>query len=211
MSDKNFKFISSDRLIEYPDAISFMEHQVDLIKKNVEPETIWFLEHPSLYTAGTSADEKDLIDKTRFPVYQTGRGGQYTYHGPGQLVCYLMVNIQERKIGIREYVKFLENMVIEALAHFGIKGELREDRIGVWVCHGQNEDKIAAIGVRVRKGVTFHGLAINLDPDLSAFNGIIPCGIQTYGVTSMSKLGIHIRRSVLETILKDIFLKILTI
>ncbi len=202
----NFDILSSDHYIDYPLSVETMEAYVADIKKNNRLETIWFLEHPALYTAGTSACEADLLDKNRFPIFQTGRGGQYTYHGPKQLVAYVMVDIQKRQIGIREYIQCLENSIIQTLAYFNIEGEIRQGRVGVWVCSSTQEDKIAAIGVRVRRGVTYHGIAINIDPDLSAFTGIIPCGIQNHGVTSFAKLGIYVERSAVENIFSRIFI-----
>jgi lipoyl(octanoyl) transferase len=207
MIDNNFNFISSNIFIDYNDAVSFMEKRVFDIKNHSDIETIWFLEHNALYTAGTSANDADLIEKNKFPIYRTGRGGQYTYHGPNQLVCYVMMNIQNRAIGVREYVQFLEITIIDTLAAFGIKGCIRAGRVGVWVDDNNQESKIAAIGVRVRHGVTYHGLAINIAPDLEAFSGIIPCGIQEYGVTSFEKLGIECTRLEVENAFKHSFLK----
>lgn len=201
------EFISSDTLIDYSDAISFMENRVSSIRNNHLNETVWFLQHPSLYTAGTSAKDSDLIDKNRFPIYHTGRGGQYTYHGPGQLIAYVMLDIQTRKIGIREYIKFLEETIIDTLLAFGIKGMIREGRVGVWIEHNGQESKIAAIGVRVRRGITYHGLAININPDLMAFNGIIPCGINEYGVTSLHRLGINADIAQVQKIFEAVFRK----
>lgn len=203
----NPEFISSDNFVDYNHAVSFMEQRVFDIKHQIKDETIWFLEHDSLYTAGTSANDTDLIDKNRFPIYRTGRGGQYTYHGPNQLVCYVMMNIQNRNIGVREYVQFLEKTIIDTLAVFGIVGEIRAGRVGVWVNHHHQEAKIAAIGVRVRHGVTYHGFAINIAPDLSAFTGIVPCGIDQYGVTSFEKLGVDCARRDVENAVKHSFLK----
>ena len=190
MTYNHFEFISSDILIDYNKAVAFMENRVSDIKNTLNSETVWFLQHPPLYTAGTSANDDDLIDKNRFPVYHTGRGGQYTYHGPGQLIAYIMLDIQIRHIGVREYIIFLEKTIIDTLAVFNIHGMIRDGRVGVWVSENNHESKIAAIGVRVRRGVTYHGIAININPDLSAFNGIIPCGLNAYGVTSLHKLGV---------------------
>ncbi|MFT6083977.1 MAG: lipoyl(octanoyl) transferase [Alphaproteobacteria bacterium] len=206
MSVYAFNFISSQGYVDYNMAVNFMEKRVAEIKNALEVETVWFLEHNSLYTAGTSANDADLIDKNRFPIYQTGRGGQYTYHGPCQLIAYIMVNINERKIGIREYIQCLEKVIIETLAFFGIIGEVHDGRVGVWVNDSHNgETKIAAIGVRVRRGVTYHGIAININPDLSAFTGIVPCGIREYGVTSLHKLNVKCTRSEVEAIFQQKF------
>ena len=185
------EIINSDQLVEYDDALSFMEQRVADIHAGHKDDAVWFLEHPSLYTAGTSAKEGDLLDD-RFPVYKTGRGGQYTYHGPGQRVVYLILDLKRRQQqpDIKKYIWNLEEVIIRSLADFGITGERRHGRVGIWVVQGQSENKIAAIGVRVRHWVAYHGIAINLAPDLSHFGGIVPCGIQEHGVTSFEKLGV---------------------
>ena len=175
--------------VEYPEAVAFMERRVAEIRNGKMPETVWLTEHPSLYTAGTSAKDSDLIDPDRFPVFRSGRGGQFTYHGPGQRVVYVMLDLERRGRDIRAYVRALEGWVIATLATFGITGERREGRVGIWVAHDGVEEKIAAIGVRVRHWVTLHGIAINVDPDLSHFDGIVPCGISDRGVTSLRALG----------------------
>ena len=167
-----------------------MEERVQAIREGKNDELVWLLEHPPLYTAGTSANILDLLDKKRFPVYKTGRGGQYTYHGPGQRVAYVMLDLKKRNPDIQAYVKSLEGWIITTLREFGIKGAVREGRVGVWVKTGlSSEAKIAAIGVRVRQWVTYHGIAINVHPDLSHYQGIVPCGIKEYGVTSLAALG----------------------
>ncbi|MBI4031815.1 MAG: lipoyl(octanoyl) transferase LipB [Proteobacteria bacterium] len=175
--------------VAYEDALRFMEERVAGIHAGAEDEMIWLLEHPPLYTAGTSAKAGDLLD-TRFPVYQTGRGGQYTYHGPGQRVSYVMVNLRkyQQHPDIKQYIWNLEEWIIRALAHFYVKGERRDGRVGIWVADGMAESKIAAIGVRVRRWVTYHGISINVDPDLSHYAGIVPCGIREHGVTSLARL-----------------------
>lgn len=185
----------ADGLIPYPDAVRTMEERVSAIREGTAPELVWLLEHPPLYTAGTSAQPDDLLDAGGFPVYPSGRGGQYTYHGPGQRVAYVMLDLQKREPDLRRYVRDLEEWVIRTLAGFGIKGERRDGRVGIWVdmrpfggAPGQ-ENKIAAIGVRVRRWVTFHGVAINLEPNLDHFGGIVPCGIREHGVTSIAALG----------------------
>ncbi len=186
----------SDSPVAYPDALSFMEERVEAIHKQAAPETVWLLEHPPLYTAGTSADEAELLDPDRFPVYRTGRGGRYTYHGPGQRVAYVMMDLTKRGNDIRAFVKNLELWVIRTLARFNVTAESRDDRVGIWVRRGASgnplsrEDKIAAIGVRVRHWVTYHGIAINLEPELEHFSGIVPCGIADHGVTSLWDLGV---------------------
>jgi len=185
----------SDTPVPYPDALAEMEARVDAIRAGTAPELVWLLEHPPLYTAGTSAREEDLLEPNRFPVYQAGRGGQFTYHGPGQRVAYVMLDLKKRGGDIRAFVHDLEEWLIRTLAAFNIRGERREGRVGIWVnkqpyggAPGQ-EDKIAAIGVRVRRWVSFHGVALNVEPDLSHFAGIVPCGISEHGVTSMVALG----------------------
>jgi lipoyl(octanoyl) transferase len=186
----------SDDPVPYPEAIASMEARVAAIRAGQAPETVWLLEHPPLYTAGTSADPAELIDSRGLPVYRTGRGGRYTYHGPGQRVAYVMLDLARRRNDIRAFVSDLEEWVIASLARFNVRGERRTGRVGIWVDLGAyggrpGEDaKIAAIGVRVRRWVTFHGIAINVDPDLSHFAGIVPCGIADRGVTSLVELGI---------------------
>ncbi len=180
----------SDEPVPYPAAVAAMERRVADIRDETAPEAVWLLEHPALYTAGTSARESDLLDPARFPVHRTGRGGQYTYHGPGQRVAYVMLDLQRRGADVRAYVQTLESWLIAALALLGVTGERRVDRVGIWVVRDDGrEDKIAAIGVRVRRWVSYHGVAINVDPDLSHFTGIVPCGIAGHGVTSLKELG----------------------
>jgi lipoyl(octanoyl) transferase len=181
----------SNELIAYPDALDAMEKRVAAISAGEAGELVWLLEHPPLYTAGTSADDSELIDPGGRPVYRTGRGGRFTYHGPGQRVAYVMLDLKARGGDLRAYVSGLETWLIGALATFGVVGETRGDRVGVWVRHHGREDKIAAIGVRVRRWVSFHGVSLNVDPDLSHFQGIVPCGIREHGVTSLAALGAH--------------------
>ncbi|MEI8179925.1 lipoyl(octanoyl) transferase LipB [Aestuariivirga sp.] len=195
----------SDGLIAYPNAMARMDAHVEAISKGTEPERIWLLEHPPLYTAGTSAHEEDLVERERFPVFKTGRGGQYTYHGPGQRVAYVMLDLKRRGGDVRAFVAALEQWVIDTLDQFNVKGERREDRVGVWVRRGAREDKIAAIGIRVRHWVTFHGISINVDPDLTHFNGIVPCGIREHGVTSLVDLGLPVTMADLDVALKTTF------
>ncbi|MCM2344401.1 MAG: lipoyl(octanoyl) transferase LipB [Alphaproteobacteria bacterium] len=180
----------SDDLVEYADALQAMEARVAAIRAVGAPELLWLLEHPPLYTAGTSAKASDLL-QPRFPVFETGRGGEYTYHGPGQRVGYVMLDLKERQRvpDIKLYVWQLEEWIIRALVEFGIKGERRPGRVGIWVSHNGTESKIAALGVRIRHWVTYHGISINLDPDLTHFQGIVPCGIREFGVTSCHDLG----------------------
>lgn len=192
---------TSETPVDYPEAVRFMEERVDLIREGRESDLVWLLEHTSLYTAGTSAKVADLLD-ARFPVHQTGRGGQYTYHGPGQRIAYVMRNLPERDL--RLYIHNLEEWVIRALSHFGVRGERREGKVGIWVVRdGGREAKIAAIGVRVRHWVAYHGVAINVDPDLSHFNGIVPCGIHDSSVTSLRDLGIQATMADMDAALKE--------
>jgi len=176
-------------LLPYPEAVDFMERRVAAIADGTARELAWLVEHPPIYTAGTSAKESDLLE-ARFPVFKTGRGGQFTYHGPGQRVVYVMLDLRRRGGDVRRYVHELEEWLIRALARFNVKGERREGRVGIWVVRPGREDKIAAIGVRVRRWVTFHGIALNVAPDLSHFDGIVPCGIRGFGVTSLADLGV---------------------
>ena len=180
-----------DAPVDYLEAVRTMEERVEDIRTGRAGELVWLLEHPSLYTAGTSATPSDLLDPGRLPVYATGRGGQYTYHGPGQRVGYAMLDLKARGADVRAHVVRLEDWLIATLARFGVRGERREGRIGIWVDRGGGrDDKIAAIGVRVRHWVTYHGVALNIDCDLSHFAGIVPCGVRGHGVTSLSDLGV---------------------
>lgn len=183
------EWITAAAPVAYLEAVAAMEERVAAIRAGRAPERVWLVEHPPLYTAGTGARPADLLDPDRFPVHATGRGGQYTYHGPGQRVAYVMLDLKRRGGDLRAYVCDLESWIIETLARFGIAGERRAGRIGIWVARPGGEAKIAAIGVRVRHWVSYHGIAINLDPDLSHFDGIVPCGIAEHGVTSIAAVG----------------------
>ena len=180
--------------VDYPAAVQAMEARVAAISAGEATELIWLLEHPPLYTAGVSSREADLLDGGRFPVHRTGRGGQYTYHGPGQRVAYVMLDLNRRGRDVRAFVRGLEQWLIGALAEFGVEAGLRDGRVGVWVerrgAGWSREDKIAAIGVKVRKWVSFHGVSLNVEPDLAHFDGIVPCGIAEHGVTSLVDLGV---------------------
>jgi len=191
-------------LTPYPQAVAFMEERVAAIAAGSAGDLVWLLEHPPIYTAGTSAKDSDLLD-ARFPVFKTGRGGQFTYHGPGQRVGYVMLDLRRRKQDVRAYVRDLEEWLIRALAHFGVKGERRDDRVGIWVARPSREDKIAAIGVRIRHWVTFHGVALNVAPDLSHFSGIVPCGIRGHGVTSVADLGVKATMAEVDVALRESF------
>ncbi len=194
--ESRMDWLVADRPVAYPAALDFMDKRAADIRAGLAAETVWLLEHPPLYTAGTSAHDSDLLAPMRLPVYRTGRGGQYTYHGPGQRVAYVMLDLARRGNDVRRYVCDLENWIIATLACFGVKGERRPGRVGIWVDRSRDkgpghEDKIAAIGVRVRRWVTLHGLALNVSPDLDHFAGIVPCGIADprLGVTSLAALG----------------------
>ena len=194
----------ADGLTAYPDAVAFMEEHASAIAHATARELVWLVEHPPIYTAGTSAKEDDLLDP-RLPVFKTGRGGQFTYHGPGQRVGYVMLNLKQRKADVRAFVHDLEEWLIGTLAQFNVKGERRAGRVGIWVARGSREDKIAAIGVRVRRWVTFHGVSLNIDPDLSHFSGIVPCGISEHGVTSLHDLGLAVTMADVDVALKKSF------
>ncbi len=196
----------SPRLVDYSDALIEMERRVADIHAKRAPDLLWLLEHPPLYTAGTSAKPTDLRDP-QFPVFDTGRGGQYTYHGPGQRVGYVMRDLKAGAQGpdIKKYIWNLEEWIIQTLAHFSVLGERRSGRVGIWVATPEGEAKIAAIGVRVRHWVAFHGVSINLDPDLSHFSGIVPCGLAEYGVTSLKALGVNIDMGLLDAALVQSF------
>ena len=205
------EWITTPGLIDYREAEQWMEARVAGIAAGTAPEAIWLLEHPPLYTAGTSARIEDLTDPDRFPVYPSKRGGQYTYHGPGQRVIYVMLDVGRRGHDVRRFVQQLEGWVIATLASFGVQGHIREGRVGVWVERPDKprsitgalaEDKIAAIGIRLRKWISFHGISINLDPDLGHFSGIVPCGISEHGVTSLRDLGLDTRLTDLDAALK---------
>jgi len=201
----------SDTPIPYSEAISAMEARVAAIREAGAPELVWLLEHPPIYTAGTSAKAEELLAPDRFPVHQTGRGGKYTYHGPGQRVGYVLLDLQQRGADIRAYVHNLEEWVLRTLARFDVRGERREGRIGIWVDRGGGrEDKIAATGVRVRRWVTYHGISLNVDPALEHFQGIVPCGIANanYGVTSLADLGIVVTAAEVDLALQESFAEI---
>jgi len=200
------EFLIAPTPVNYSEAVSFMEDRVAAIHAGTAEELVWLVEHPPLYTGGTSADPSDLLD-ARFPVFQTGRGGEYTYHGPGQRVAYVMLNLKKRQQvpDIKKFVCQLEDWVIRSLAHFGIKGERRTGRIGIWVETPAGEKKIAAVGVRIRHWVTYHGIAINVNPDLTHFGGIVPCGIKEFGVTSFHDLGKPISMKLLDSVLQKEF------
>lgn len=208
------EWLVADGLTSYPDAEAFMEARVAAIREGTASELVWLVEHPPLYTAGTSARDEDLLSPDRFPVYKTGRGGEFTYHGPGQRVAYVMLDLKRRREDIRAFVAALEEWIISTLESFNIKGERREDRVGVWVKRPEKsrladgtmtEDKIAAIGIRLRRWVSFHGISINVEPELENFGGIVPCGIAEYGITSLVDLGLPVSMDDLDLALKQSF------
>jgi lipoyl(octanoyl) transferase len=200
----------SDSLVPYEQAVATMQARAAAIAAGREAELVWLLEHPALYTAGTSARPEQLIE-ARFPLFESGRGGQMTYHGPGQRVAYVMLNLRRRGPDVRRFVATLEEWIIRTLAAFNVRGERREDRIGVWVRRPDkgegHEDKIAAIGIRVSHWVTLHGMALNVEPDLSHFSGIVPCGVseRRYGITSLADLGIPVSMAEVDTVLRREF------
>ena len=194
-----------DAPVAYEPAVAAMEERVALIRDGKANELVWLLEHPPLYTAGTSARDEDLVEPALFPVFRTGRGGQFTYHGPGQRVGYVMLDLQRRGLDLRSYVCALEEWMIRTLAAFNIKGERRPGRVGIWIDEGGSENKIAAIGVRVRRWVSYHGVSLNLDPDLSHYRGIVPCGIRGHGVTSLAAQGLTVSTPELDLVLKASF------
>lgn len=200
----------SNAPVAYQDAVDAMEARVAAIAAGTAPELVWLLEHPPLYTSGTSAKAGDLLD-ARFPVFSTGRGGQFTYHGPGQRVVYVMLDLKRRQPDVRAYVASLEQFVIRTLAAFNVRGERREDRVGVWVARPEkgpaHEDKIAAIGVRLKRWVSLHGISINVEPNLAHFSGIVPCGVEDprYGVTSLVDLGLPVTMADVDIALRQAF------
>jgi lipoyl(octanoyl) transferase len=195
--------------VDYEPAVEEMEARVAAIRAGTAPELVWLLEHPALYTAGTSARDEDLLDPSRLPVHRTGRGGRYTYHGPGQRIAYVMLDLARRGPDVRCHVHRLEEWIIRTLARFDIRGERRDGRVGIWVVRpGGAEEKIAAIGVRVRHWVTYHGLAINVDPELAHYRGIVPCGIAEHGVTSLASLGVRATVEEVDAALRTVFAEV---
>ena len=208
------KWEITEEKVDYETALAKMDNHVEKMIQGEAGEKIWLLEHPPLYTAGTSADRQDLVEPNRFPVFETKRGGQYTYHGPGQRVVYVMLDLNKRGKDVKKFVKHLETWIILTLSEFNVIGQSRDGRVGIWVERPDKplenngalkEDKIAAIGVRLRKWITLHGLSINLDPDLSHFQGIVPCGIKEHGVTSLVDLGLPVSMHDLDNALKKSF------
>ena len=212
MVNNCMEWLITEGPVPYEKALEFMEKRAGEIRAGDAEEAVLLLEHPPLYTAGTSANTADLLDPNRFPVFKAGRGGQYTYHGPGQRVAYAMIDLKNRSNDVRAYIHDLEEWVIQTLKRAGVRGERREGRIGIWVTRpGKREDKVAAIGVRVRRWVTFHGIAINVAPNLSHFDGIVPCGIQQHGVTSLAGLGLNTTMAEIDEHLRAAFAEVFDI
>src|SRR5271155_4033767 len=202
----------SETPVDYAAAVEEMEERVAAIRAGTAGELIWLLEHPPLYTAGTSARDEELIEPQRLPVHRAGRGGRYTYHGPGQRIAYVMLDLRKRGQDVRCYVHQLEEWIIRTLARFEVRGERRDGRVGIWVVRPSgNEEKIAAIGVRVRQWVTYHGLALNVDPELEHYRGIVPCGIAEHGVTSLAELGIAATMEDIDTALRCTFAEVFAV
>ena len=203
------EWVVAEGLTGYDEAVAEMEARAGLIADGLARERVWLVEHPPLYTAGTSARDEDLIAPERFPVFRSGRGGQFTYHGPGQRVAYVMLDLKRRQPDLRRFVAALEGWLIGALDEFNIRGERREDRVGVWVRRpdkaAEAEDKIAAIGIRVRRWVSFHGISLNVEPDLTHFDGIVPCGVSRHGVTSLVDLGLPVTMPEVDSVLREAF------
>lgn len=203
------EWVVAEGLTGYDEAVAEMEARAGLIADGLARERVWLVEHPPLYTAGTSARDEDLIAPERFPVFRSGRGGQFTYHGPGQRVAYVMLDLKWRQPDLRLFVAALEGWLIGALGDFNVRGERREDRVGVWVRRPDKgagtEDKIAAIGIRVRRWVSFHGISLNVEPDLTHFDGIVPCGVSQHGVTSLVDLGLPVTMPEVDSVLREAF------
>ena len=207
--DRTVEWAVSDDLVGYESAVAVMEARAEAIAKGEARELVWLLEHPALYTAGTSSKSADLLTPDRFPVHATGRGGQYTYHGPGQRIAYVMLDVGQRGRDVRAFVGALEGWIIATLDRFNVKGEVREGRVGVWVARPYkgtgSEEKIAALGIRLKRWVSLHGLAINVEPELDHFGGIVPCGIAQHGVTSLADLGLIVSMAEVDMALAETF------
>ena len=205
MNRNVIEFFNSSELVDYKKSIEFMEKRVEGIKEGKVSELLWFLEHPPIYTAGTSSNDKDLLNKNLFPVFRTNRGGQFTYHGPGQRVAYLMLNVRDRDYNVKSFIRLLEQWIMNSLIDIGIKSFLIKGKVGIWV---NNEEKIASLGLRIRKGISFHGISLNINPNLEHFSGIIPCGNENSGITSIEKIGLSIEKKEIDKILISNFKKI---
>lgn len=205
MNRNVIEFFNSSELVDYKKSIELMEKRVEGIKEGKVSELLWFLEHPPIYTAGTSSNDKDLLNKNLFPVFRTNRGGQFTYHGPGQRVAYLMLNVRDRDYNVKSFIRLLEQWIMNSLVDIGIKSFLIKGKVGIWV---NNEEKIASLGLRIRKGISFHGISLNINPNLEHFSGIIPCGNENSGITSIEKIGLSIEKKEIDKILISNFKKI---
>ena len=208
MKKNIIEFFNSNELVDYKKSIQLMEKRVENIKKKKQSELLWFLEHPSIYTAGTSSKDKDLLNDNLFPVIKTNRGGQFTYHGPGQRIAYIMLNVRDREYNVKSFIRLLEQWIMNSLHDMGIKSFLIKGKVGIWV---RNEEKIASLGLRIRKGISFHGVSLNINPNLDHFSGIIPCGNENSGVTSIEKIGLDISKKEIDNILISNFSKVFKI
>ena len=208
MKKNVIEFFNSSELVDYKKSVQLMERRVENIKKKKQSELLWFLEHPSIYTAGTSSKDKDLLNDNLFPVIKTNRGGQFTYHGPGQRIAYIMLNVRDREYNVKSFIRLLEQWIMNSLHDMGIKSFLIKDKVGIWV---RNEEKIASLGLRIRKGISFHGVSLNINPNLDHFSGIIPCGNENSGVTSIEKIGLDISKKEIDNILILNFSKVFKI
>ena len=204
MNKNVIEFFNSSELVDYKKSIELMEKRVEGIYEDKASELLWFLEHPSIYTAGTSSNDKDLLNENLFPVFRTNRGGQFTYHGPGQRVAYVMLNVRDRDYNVKSFIRLLEQWIMNSLMDIGIKSFLIKGKVGIWV---NNEEKIASLGLRIRKGISFHGISLNINPNLEHFSGIIPCGNENSGVTSIEKIGLNIKKKEIDKILISNFKK----
>lgn len=205
MSKNLIEFFNSSELVDYKKSIELMEKRVEGINEGKASELLWFLEHPPIYTAGTSSNDKDLLNENLFPVFRTNRGGQFTYHGPGQRVAYVMLNVRDRDYNVKSFIRLLEQWIMNSLMDIGIKSFLIKGKVGIWV---NNEEKIASLGLRIRKGISFHGISLNINPNLEHFSGIIPCGNENSGITSIEKIGLNIKKKEIDKILISNFKKI---
>ena len=208
MKKNIIEFFNLNELVDYKKSIQLMERRVENIKKKKQSELLWFLEHPSIYTAGTSSKDKDLLNDNLFPVIKTNRGGQFTYHGPGQRIAYIMLNVRDREYNVKSFIRLLEQWIMNSLHDMGIKSFLIKGKVGIWV---RNEEKIASLGLRIRKGISFHGVSLNINPNLDHFSGIIPCGNENSGVTSIEKIGLDISKKEIDNILISNFSKVFKI
>lgn len=204
MNKNVIEFFNSSKLVDYKKSIELMEKRVEGINEGKASELLWFLEHPSIYTAGTSSNDKDLLNENLFPVFRTNRGGQFTYHGPGQRVAYVMLNVRDRDYNVKSFIRLLEQWIMNSLMDIGIKSFLIKGKVGIWV---NNEEKIASLGLRIRKGISFHGISLNINPNLEHFSGIIPCGNENSGITSIEKIGLNIKKKEIDKILISNFKK----